>query len=513
MTMRLLVFDDDAAVGRLVVRLATMAGLRATAVTDAASFRQSLFDAPPRIIVLDLQLGATDGVEQLRYLAEQRYNGSIIVMSGFDARVLAATAAVAKNLELDIAATLAKPIQITELEAIIERLRSVQQPLSAENLLAAIDDDQLSLEFQPIVRCGDRSLSKLEALVRWDHPDLGPIPPDAFLHLAETNHEIIDALTDWVIGAAVDAWLILRELNRQVPITVNVSTLNLHDLTLPDRLARRLAAAGMPAEELCLEITETAASRDTARMMDILTRARLKGIQLAIDDFGTGYSSLKALRQLPFSVIKIDRSFVVDLTTSADSRAIVKSIIGLAANMNMATIAEGVETEETALLLEQMQVDALQGYLIGRPMPVEAIASWLTVWSARDHAVHATAVVSADLKPPPIVATGPDQAGSGNTPVPMAGAEPDTDVLSGVLSGTHVEVMQLLTEGCSVKEIARRLGLDIKTVKVRLSHVWSALGVWDRAEAVKRAARYLERNSASPRQPHATTQAVSASAD
>lgn len=154
-----------------------------------------------------------------------------------------------------------------------------------------------------------------------------------------------------------------------MPITVNVSTSNLHDLTLPDRLARRLADAGMPTEQLCLEIAETAASRDTTPMMDILTRGRLKGFELAIDDFGTGYSSLKALRQLPYSAIKIDQSFVADMTTSADSRAVVKSIIDLAANMNMSTIAEGVETDETARRLEQMTVDTPRGFPIARPMP------------------------------------------------------------------------------------------------------------------------------------------------
>jgi len=306
MTMRLLVFDDDAAIGRLIVRVATMAGLDATAVTDSASFRRSLSDTPPHVIILDLQLGATDGVEQLRYLADQRFAGSIIVTSGFDARVLAATATVAKNLDLKIAATIAKPIQISELEEVIERLRWARQPLSAENLLTAIREDQLSLEFQPIVSRGTRVLNKLEALVRWDHPTLGQIPPCDFLPFAETNREVIDTLTDWVIGSAVESWQVLRQLSANVPITVNVSTLNLHDLALPDRLARRLAEAGMPTEQLCLEITETAASRDTTRMMDILTRARLKGFELAIDDFGTGYSSLKALRQLPFSVVKID---------------------------------------------------------------------------------------------------------------------------------------------------------------------------------------------------------------
>jgi EAL domain-containing protein (putative c-di-GMP-specific phosphodiesterase class I) len=156
--------------------------------------------------------------------------------------------------------------------------------------------------------------------------------------------------------------------------------MNLHDLSFPDRVAGLLAEGGMPASQLCLEITETAASLDAARMMDVLTRVRLKGMQLAIDDFGTGYSSLKALRQLPYSEIKIDQSFISDLTTSSDSRAIVKSIVDLAANMEMETIAEGVETEETARLLEQLNVDALQGFLIARSMPIEEVPAWLGTW-------------------------------------------------------------------------------------------------------------------------------------
>jgi EAL domain-containing protein (putative c-di-GMP-specific phosphodiesterase class I)/DNA-binding CsgD family transcriptional regulator len=483
----MLVFDDDAAVGRLVTRVATLTGLEATAVTEPDAFRQSLTDAPPQVILLDLQLGVTDGVEQLRYLAEQRYGGAIVVMSGFDARVLAATATVAKNLELNIAATLAKPIRVTELEEVIERLKSVRQPLSGDDLLAAIRDNDLSLEFQPIVRWRPRALNKLEALVRWDHPEFGLISPCDFLPLAETNRATIDALTDWVIGAAVEACGVLRELEVDVPITVNVSTLNLHDITLPDRLARRLAAAGMPAEQLCLEITETAASRDTARMMDILTRARLKGFQLAIDDFGTGYSSLKALRQLPFSVIKIDRSFVTDMTTSPDSRAIVKSIIGLAANMNMSTIAEGVETEETAELLEYMGVDALQGYLIARPLPVEAIASWRALWVAGGDADSTPAAASEwnDAVEP-----GHDRTTATDLLPAVALGDPRH------LSVRQTEVMQLLTEGYSVKEISRRLGLSIGAVTIQLSQAYSVLGARDRTEAIIRAGLWPQQGAA-----------------
>jgi EAL domain-containing protein (putative c-di-GMP-specific phosphodiesterase class I) len=216
------------------------------------------------------------------------------------------------------------------------------------------------------------------------------------LPAAEADRTVIDALTDWVIDAAVDAWQLLHDRGLNMPIAVNVSTQNLHDLMLPDRVARRMEAAHMPASQLCLEITETAASRDTARMMDVLTRMRLKGMELAIDDFGTGYSSLKALRLLPFSEIKIDRSFVADIATSRDSRVIVKSIIDLASNLEMKTVAEGVETEDAARLLEEMNVDAMQGYLIARAMQIEAVPAWLAVWAQRDVTV---LVPTADHEP------------------------------------------------------------------------------------------------------------------
>jgi EAL domain-containing protein (putative c-di-GMP-specific phosphodiesterase class I) len=385
--MRMVVFDDEAAIGRLVVRVGALVGLEAVAVSDAEAFRSSLLDAPPQIVVLDLQLGSTDGVEQMRFLAESRFTGSLIVMSGFDPRVLEATASVARSLGLNVAAALTKPIRLKELEKVLEQLQSADQPITADRILAAIRDDELVLEFQPVVSRHPRTLVKLEALVRWNHPKLGRLPPGDFLPVAEADRTVIDALTDWVIDAAVDAWQLLHERGLNVPIAVNVSTQNLHDLMLPDRVARRMEAARMPASQLSLEITETAASRDTARMMDILTRMRLKGMELAIDDFGTGYSSLKALRLLPFSEIKIDRSFVADIVTSRDSRVIVKSIIDLASNLEMKTVAEGVETEDAARLLEEMNVDAMQGYLIARAMRIEAVPEWLAVWVQRDVAV------------------------------------------------------------------------------------------------------------------------------
>jgi len=305
--MRVLIFDDDDAIGRLVARIATMSGMDAMAVTDAGAFSESLRDDPPQIVVLDLQLGGTDGVEQMRLLADRQYTGTLVLMSGYDARVLGTARAVGKSLGLKVECVLEKPLRVTELEEVFEHLRSAGESLSIERLLTGIANDELLLNFQPVVTRNPRTLRKLEALVRWEHPDLGRIPPNDFLPMAESNVAAMDALTNWVIVAAVEAYQVLVELGTGVPIAVNISPQNLHDLTLPDRLEQKLRAGQMPPGHLCLEITESAVFKDVSRTMDILSRMRLKGMQLSIDDFGTGYSSLKMLRQMPFSEIKIDQ--------------------------------------------------------------------------------------------------------------------------------------------------------------------------------------------------------------
>jgi DNA-binding response OmpR family regulator len=176
MTTHLLVFDDDAATGRLVVRLAGLCGLTAEAVTDAAAFEESLTEETPHIVVLDLQLGGTDAVEQLRFLANRRFAGSVIVMSGFNSRVLEATASVGRNLGLNIAAELVKPIEVAALEAVLEALPAIPRPISSGSLLDAISNNELTLEFQPVVSRKPNMLKKPEALVRWNHPTLGHIP-------------------------------------------------------------------------------------------------------------------------------------------------------------------------------------------------------------------------------------------------------------------------------------------------------------------------------------------------
>jgi EAL domain-containing protein (putative c-di-GMP-specific phosphodiesterase class I)/DNA-binding CsgD family transcriptional regulator len=479
--MRVLVFDDDAAIGHLVVRVAGMLGMEAAAVTDTAAFAEHLRTDPPQIVVLDLQLGDTDGVEQMRMLADQHYTGTLVLMSGYNARVLVTAQAVGQGLGLNVDRVLDKPLRVAELEQVLERLQFAGRSVSAERLREAIANDELALDFQPIVSREPKLLKRLEALVRWEHPVAGRIPPAEFLPVAESDTTTIDALTDWVLGAAVEAYQVLTALGVSVKLAVNISTLNLHDLTLPDRLEQRLRAGGMPVQQLCLEITESAMFNDIQCVMEILSRFSLKGMRLSIDDFGAGYSSMKLLRQMPFTEIKIDRSFVGDVTTSRDSRTIVKSIIDLAASMEMGCVAEGVETAEAADLLEQLGVCDIQGYLIAAPMPVEAVPAWLEDWTRSGSQMPRDRAVSLVNHP----AATPGHREVSHVLSAISPADPASDVVR--LPPRQLAVMRLLSDGCSVKEIAHRLNLGIGTVKVHIALAYSAFGAHNRTEAIKRA--------------------------
>ena len=445
-----------------------MAGYEADSVTGVDAFRRKLLEFPPDVIVLDLQLGDTDGIEQLRFLADQKFAGALVLASGFDTRVLATASSLGQGLGLNIVARLTKPIAVDQLDAVLERLRAAGQPLSAARLLQAVQDEELSLDFQPVVTRHPNTVRKLEALVRWEHPTLGRIPPDKFIGEVESDGELVEVFTDWVIGTALDAYVLLRRFRLSVPIAVNLSARNVGDMELPDRLEKRLRGLDIPPGHLCLEITEGVAFQDSGRSMDILSRLRLKGIALSLDDFGTGYSSLKVLRQMPFSEIKIDRVFVSDVVTSRDSRVIVKSIIDLAHNMDMASVAEGVETEAAAAALESMGVGALQGFLIAQPMPIENVPAWVAGWTGQLVLAPATGV-----------------------PASLPVADPaKTVALKGeaaLLTGRQLEVMQLVTDGLAVKEIARRLDIGIGTVKMHLSAAYLVLGARNRVEAVMRA--------------------------
>ena len=255
---------------------------------------------------------------------------------------------------------------------------SQRQPVSTE-LERAITGGELRLEYQPKVNLTSGAVTGVEALVRWEHPTRGRLGPDSFIPIAEQSDQIGD-LTRWVVRSAVDQWRRWHELGLEISIAVNFSGRNLDELDFPDVLDQLCRARDVSCAQFVIEITETAAASDEIKMMDIATRLRLKGFRISIDDFGTGYSSLVQLQRLPFSEMKIDKSFVIQCATSRESLVIVKSIIDLAHNLNLKVVSEGVETLEVLELLRRLGCDLVQGYYVGRPMEGARLPQWVSAW-------------------------------------------------------------------------------------------------------------------------------------
>ena len=238
----------------------------------------------------------------------------------------------------------------------------------------ALANQKLGIVYQPKISLKDGQLTRVEALVRWDDPELGPVPPSRFVPLAE-EHGLIDPLTEWGLRAALRQWRKWREQGLDTRLAFNISALSLQRLDFPDLVERMCTALEVPTECLVLELTE-GATQPLIKLMDTLTRFRIKGIGLAIDDFGTGYSSLMQLRQLPFTEVKIDRLFVKDLPQAHDSCVIVKAVVDLAHGLGLIATAEGVETVEQLRFLRSIRCDVAQGYLVAQPLEGNALAAW-----------------------------------------------------------------------------------------------------------------------------------------
>jgi len=243
-----------------------------------------------------------------------------------------------------------------------------------EGFERALINHRLHMVYQPKVRLRDGALTRVEALVRWDDPEFGVVAPSRFVPLAE-KHGLIEDLTQWGLRTTLRQWLRWREQGIDTCLAFNISALSLEQLDFPDLVERMCRGLDVPTDRLVIELTE-GATLPLIKLMDTLTRFRIKGIGLAIDDFGTGYSSLMQLRQLPFTEVKIDRFFVNDAVTSPDSRLIVKTIIELAQGLGLTATGEGVETREQLQLLHELGCDVVQGYLISQPLEPDTLQSW-----------------------------------------------------------------------------------------------------------------------------------------
>ncbi len=251
-----------------------------------------------------------------------------------------------------------------------ERLRTL------EELRVAILERKLAVHYQPKVNAQTMAVAGVEALVRWDHPTRGLLPPIAFLPLAEDNG-LMRELTVAVLEQSLDQVRTWREAGRELSVAVNLSASSLVDIELPETIWKMLFDRDLPASTLELEITEDFLMGDRERARDILTQLRRLGVRVAVDDFGTGYSSLAYLKELPIDELKLDRSFVTPMSTDTRAAAIVQSTIDLAHSLGMTLVAEGVEDGDTAVQLAHSGCDEAQGFFFSKALPALELETWI----------------------------------------------------------------------------------------------------------------------------------------
>lgn len=388
-----LLLDDDPFMLKLLGLL--LAGLGYTGVTGCESGRAALdwidaADRAPDLILLDLNMPGMDGVEFVRHLVERRYGGALILVSGEDERMLLAAESLVRAHRITVLGRLHKAVTPAALAALLDpwvphalgRPSVAKKVYRADEVRAAIVNGELENHYQPTVVVASGRVIGVEALVRWRHPVDGLVFPDQFIGVAE-EHDLIDELTTTVLRAALAHARQWRDSGLALRVAINVSMDNLASLDFPDAVAAQVFAAGVAPQDVVLEVTESRLMKDLRTPLEVLARLRLKRFSLSIDDFGTGHSSLAQLRNFPFDELKVDRGFVHGACADETLRAIYDASLGLAKQLGMGIVAEGVEDRDDWDFLGRTGCAMAQGYFIARPMPADAVAGWIEAWELR----------------------------------------------------------------------------------------------------------------------------------
>lgn len=391
-TFRILVLDDEPFMLRLIVRILADQGFALVTGCDngRAALEQVAGSNPPDLILSDLNMPEMDGVEFVRKLVEHSYMGSLILVSGEDERVLQTTEKLVQAHRITLLGHLNKPVSPAGLTKLLEKWsppssassHAAKRAYSANEVRTAITNGELVNHYQPKVALATGQVVGVETLVRWCHPRDGMVFPDQFIGVAE-EHGLIDDLTYAVLAAALAQTRSWHEAGLELKVAVNVSMDNLASLAFPGDVADLATVAGVAPQSVMLEVTESRLMGDLRAPLEILTRLRLKRFGLSIDDFGTGHSSLVQLRDIPFSQLKVDQSFVHGAHANETIRAIFFASVNLGKQLGMEIVAEGVEDQADWDFLRQTRCDLAQGYFIAKPMAAADLPGWIVTWSAR----------------------------------------------------------------------------------------------------------------------------------
>lgn len=395
--VRVLVVDDSTLQREFAVELCGEIGI--DSVLQAADGLEAIEllrqDSEIEAIILDLEMPSMDGVQVLHELVRLQLDPAIVVASSRESVLLNVVESMGKSLGLRLLGVLQKPISLEQLAGSLGRYSAIMQrderesaeqhngpELTEEDVQLALLRGEFISFFQPKVALYDGRLCGVEALIRWQHPKHGLLPPSAFIGLVEAG-QYISPVTLHMLEMSLRYCKVWHEAGLALSFSINVSAHSLADSKLADAIIDRVAASGIAPGFVILEITESAIMTDLSITLGTLARLRLKGFGLSIDDYGTGFSCMLQLSRVPCTELKIDRAFVNGASKKQHLRIMLESALDIARKLNLKVVAEGMETREDWQLLRDLECGEAQGYFVAKPMPGEALLSWWRANQAR----------------------------------------------------------------------------------------------------------------------------------
>ena len=379
-----LLVDDDPVFRALAEDLVLDCGVEQVETAESGLDALSKLSAglKPDLLICDLNMPAHDGVSLIRSLAERRYAGRVVIISGEAHAVIDTVAKLAKMQSLNIIGTIRKPLTLEALSDVLSRgapaapKKQVFAPAQPMLLDAAIDGDALHPFFQAKVSMTTGLITGAEALARIAVTPTELASPVAYIELAERNNRIDDLtfVLTRIVALHAKSFFVGGQ---PMPVSINISPVSLTNLAFPDMMAHAVQGVGIPASQVILEVTETRLLDYSPAVLDIFARLRIKGFGLSIDDFGTGASNIDRLQMYPFTELKIDQSFTRNALTDSFARTSVEMSVKLAKEAGLKIVAEGVETVAMWSFLADLGIDEAQGYLMAKPMPPTEFAALL----------------------------------------------------------------------------------------------------------------------------------------